>query len=123
MPEIDPNVFALADNPNTYTPLGRGDERIVDPRFVLWMGGDGGDVKWSVAQRFRFDRGELDEVIADVHDLLRERGRDRCSWEGGSAASAGAIAAHGRSAAPRGRRGCRSSCWPVAWCGTTIRCR
>ena len=56
MAGIDPNVFALADNPNTYTPLGRGDERIVRPRFVLWMGGDGGDVKWSVAQRFRFDR-------------------------------------------------------------------
>jgi hypothetical protein len=86
MAGIDPNVFALADNPNTYTPLGRGDERIVRPRFVLWMGGDGGDVKWSVAQRFRFDREELDEVIAEVHDLLRERGRDRCSWEVGSGA-------------------------------------
>jgi hypothetical protein len=86
MAAIDPNVFALADNPNTYTPLGRGDERIVRPRFVLWMGGDGGDVKWSVAQRFRFDRDELDDVIAEVHDLLRERGRDRCSWEVGSGA-------------------------------------
>jgi hypothetical protein len=84
MAAIAPNVFALADNPNTYTPLGRGDERIVRPRFVLWMGGDGGDVKWSVAQRFRFDRDELDAVIAEVHDLLRERGRDRCSWEVGS---------------------------------------
>ena len=31
MAGIDPNVFALADNPNTYTPLGRGDERIVRP--------------------------------------------------------------------------------------------
>ena len=86
MAGIDANVFALADNPNTYTPLGRGDERYVRPRFVLWMGGDGGDVKWSVAQRFRFDRDELDEVIAEVHDLLRERGRDRCSWEVGSGA-------------------------------------
>ena len=86
MAGIDPNVFALADNPNTYTPLGRGDERIVRPQFVLWMGGDGGDVKWSVAQRFRFDRDELDDVIAEVHDLLREHGRDRCSWEVGSGA-------------------------------------
>jgi GNAT superfamily N-acetyltransferase len=35
-------------------------------------------------QRFRFEPEEVDTVIADVHGLLLERGRDACAWEIGS---------------------------------------
>jgi GNAT superfamily N-acetyltransferase len=81
---VDPDLLALADNPNTHTPLGAGDERIVQPRFVLWMGSH---PDWNVAQRFRFAAAELDEVMAEVHGLLRRRDRVRLSWEIGSEAT------------------------------------
>jgi GNAT superfamily N-acetyltransferase len=71
-------VLELAENANTHTPLGPADERIVTDRFVLWMGRQAG---WNVAQRFRFDAGELHEVRAEIHAILRERGRGECSWE------------------------------------------
>ena len=74
-------VIELADNPNTYTPLGPADERIVNDRWVLWMGRL---PDWNVAQRFRFELGELDDVRAEIHDHLRERGRTACSWEVGT---------------------------------------
>ena len=81
MRSVDPAVLALAENPNTYTPLSAGDQRLERPRFVLWMG-IGAD--WNVAQRFRFDAAELDEVIAEVRDLVRGAGRSTCAWEIGS---------------------------------------
>jgi GNAT superfamily N-acetyltransferase len=71
----------LADNPNTYTPLGPCDERIVNDRWVLWLGRL---PEWNVAQRFRFRPEELDEVRAEIHAALRERGRSEVSWEVGS---------------------------------------
>lgn len=86
---VDPNLLALADNPNTHTPLGPGDERIVQPRFVLWMGSH---PDWNVAQRFRLTATDLDEVMADLHRLLRERDRVRLSWEIGSQAAPAGLA-------------------------------
>jgi GNAT superfamily N-acetyltransferase len=73
----------LAENANTYTPLGPKDERIVTERYVLWMG-PGEEPGWNVAQRFRFEDEELDEVRAEIHGHLRERGRTACSWEVGT---------------------------------------
>src|SRR5438270_201874 len=52
-------VLELAENANTYTPLGPDDERIVNDRFVLWMG-RGDEPAWNVAQRFRL---HADEVV------------------------------------------------------------
>jgi GNAT superfamily N-acetyltransferase len=69
----------LADNPNTYTPLGPNDVRIETARYVLFLSPHG-----AVAQRFRFDVDELADVRAEVHELLRQRGRDRLAWEVGS---------------------------------------
>jgi hypothetical protein len=74
----------LAENPNTYTPLGPNSERIVTDRFVLWMGRV---ETWNVAQRFAMREDEIDGVIAEVRELLRERGRRRCAWEIGSHAT------------------------------------
>jgi len=73
----------LAENANTYTPLGPTDERIVADRYVLWMG-PGKEPGWNVAQRFRFEPEELDEVRAEIHGHLRDRGRTACSWEVGT---------------------------------------
>ena len=75
----------LAENANTYTPLGPKDERIVTDRYVLWLG-PGKEPGWNVAQRFRFRPEELDEVRAEIHATLRERGRRKLSWEVGSQA-------------------------------------
>lgn len=95
MQTVDPQVLSLAENPNTSTPLGGGDRRIVRPRFVLWMG-IGSD--WNVAQRFRFAEAELDEVIEQVRALVREAGRTSCAWEIGSSAQPAGLAEllHGR---------------------------
>jgi GNAT superfamily N-acetyltransferase len=71
-------VLELAENANTYTPLGPTDERIHTDRFVLWMGRH---ADWNVAQRFRFAADELTEVRGELHAILRERGRSECSWE------------------------------------------
>src|SRR4051794_26488470 len=73
----------LAENANAYTPLGPSDERIVTERYVLWMG-QGDEPGWNVAQRFRFEPEELDEVRAEIHGHVRERGRTACSWEVGT---------------------------------------
>lgn len=71
----------LALNPNTYTPLGPKTERVETDRFVLWMGRQ---PTWNVAQRFRFEPDEVDDVLAEVRALVRERGRPSCAWEIGS---------------------------------------
>jgi hypothetical protein len=83
---VTPEVLGLAEDANTHTPLGEGQERIVTDSYVLWMG-PGPDAHWTVAQRFRFDADAVDEVIAEVHAALEERGRRACTWEVGSSAS------------------------------------
>jgi hypothetical protein len=80
------DVIELAENANTYTPLGPYDERIVDDRFVLWMG-RGDEPDWNVAQRFRLQPGEVDEVREEIHAILRARGRTGCTWEVGTHAT------------------------------------
>ncbi len=82
---MNDRILALADEPNTHTPLRDGEDRIVDPRFVIWLG-PGNGPGWTVVQRFRFEPEEVDTVIANVHELLIERGRDACAWEIGSTA-------------------------------------
>ena len=79
-------TLELAENANTYTPLGPGDERVVTDRYVLWMG-RGADPGSNVAQRFRFAAGELEEVRAEIYQHVRRRGRSACTWEVGSHAT------------------------------------
>jgi GNAT superfamily N-acetyltransferase len=74
-------ALELADNPNTYTPLGARDERIATDAYVLFISGGAGG---AVAQRFRFEAGELDVVRAEIHRHARERGIERVAWEIGS---------------------------------------
>lgn len=79
-------TLELAENANTYTPLGPRDERIVTDRYVLWLGRRD---TWNVAQRFRFGAGAVEEVRGEIHALLRERGRPSCTWEVGMHAKPG----------------------------------
>jgi hypothetical protein len=76
-------VLELAENANTYTPLGPDETRVATDRYVLWLG-RGDAPGWNVAQRFRFEADELDEVRAEIHAHVRERGRAACSWEVGT---------------------------------------
>jgi len=76
----------LAENANTYTPLGPDDERIVTERYVLWLG-RGDEPHWNVAQRFRLRRDEIEPVQEEIHAHLRARNRTACTWEVGSHAT------------------------------------
>jgi hypothetical protein len=79
-------VLELAENANTHTPLGPSDERIVNDRYVLWMGRS--DASHSnVAQRFRLRLEEIEEVRDEIHGILRAKGRTVCTWEVGSHAT------------------------------------
>ncbi|HEY2326638.1 MAG TPA: hypothetical protein VGH52_04045 [Gaiellaceae bacterium] len=79
-------ALELAENANTYGPLGPTDERIVTDRFVLWMG-RGDQPGWNVAQRFRIRAEEVETLREEIHEILRERGRTVCSWEVGTHAT------------------------------------
>ncbi|MDX6364887.1 MAG: hypothetical protein QOC85_3948 [Streptomyces sp.] len=79
-------VLELAENANTYTPLGPTDERIVNDRYVLWMG-RGDEPGWNVAQRFRLRLDEIEEVREEIHGILRAKGRTACTWEVGTHAT------------------------------------
>lgn len=73
----------MAEYPNSFGPLGRGDERIETDRFTLCMSVG---KRWNTVQRQRFRADEIDEVLDEVRSLLRERGRMSTQWEIGSAA-------------------------------------
>ena len=81
-----PSLVELAENANTYTPLGPTDERIVNERYVLWMG-RGDEPGWNVAQRFRLEPDEVEDVREEIHGHLRAKGRTGCTWEVGTHAT------------------------------------
>ena len=49
--------------------------------------GSGTHPSWNVVQRLRLTAESLDTTIEEVHAILRERGRDACSWEIGNSAT------------------------------------
>ena len=57
--------------------------------------GRGDEPGWNVAQRFRLQAEELREVRAEIHEILRERGRTACTWEVGSQRDAAATSSSG----------------------------
>ena len=79
-------LLELAENANTYTPLGPSDERDEAGRYVLWMG-RGDEPGWNVAQRFRLGEDDVDEVRSEIHARLRSKGRTACTWEVGTHAT------------------------------------
>ena len=83
---ITEEMLELAENANAYTPLGPTDERVFDERYVLWMG-RGDEPHWNVAQRFRLQPGEVEDVREEIHAQLRAKGRSSCTWEVGTHAT------------------------------------
>ncbi|MGH3002708.1 MAG: hypothetical protein ACRDM1_08640 [Gaiellaceae bacterium] len=81
-----PELLELAENANAYTPLGSTDERVFGDRYVLWMG-RGDTPGWNVAQRFRLQPGEVEQVRDEIHARLRAKGRTGCTWEVGTHAT------------------------------------
>jgi GNAT superfamily N-acetyltransferase len=73
----------IAEYPNSFGPLAAGSERIETARFTLCMGR--GSI-WNTVQRHHFRAEEVDDVRAEVHGLLRARGRSQTQWEVGSSA-------------------------------------
>jgi len=73
----------IAEYPNSFGPLGPSDERIETDRYTLCMGAG---TTWNTVQRQRFGAHEVDDVLEEVHSLLRARGRGKTQWEVGSAA-------------------------------------
>jgi GNAT superfamily N-acetyltransferase len=82
---VDP-ILELAENANSYTPLGPTDEREFNDRYVLWMG-RGDEPGWNVAQRFRLRADEVEAVREEIHARLRAKGRTGCTWEVGTHAT------------------------------------
>jgi len=84
--DVPVEILELAENANTYTPLGPQDERVVNERYVLWMG-RGDAPGWNVAQRFRLQGDEVEQVVEEVREIIRGRGRTALTWEVGSSAT------------------------------------
>jgi hypothetical protein len=82
---VDP-ILELAENANSYTPLGPTDERDFNDRYFLWIG-RGDEPGWNVAQRFRLQDDEVERVREEIHARLRARGRTGCTWEVGTHAT------------------------------------
>jgi GNAT superfamily N-acetyltransferase len=74
----------VAEYPNSFGPLAPGDERIETDRYTLCIGAGS---TWNTVQRQRFPPEQVDEVLAEVREELRARGRTQTQWEVGSSAA------------------------------------
>lgn len=73
-------ILELAENANAYTALGPGEERVVDERFVVWLGPT--PAAWfTVVQRVRLEPATVEPALAQIRRLLAARGRLEASWE------------------------------------------
>jgi hypothetical protein len=80
----------IAEYPNSFGPLARGDERIETDRYTLCLGAGS---TWNTVQRQRFPLEQVDDVLAEVRAELRARGRTQTQWEIGTSAPPGLVAA------------------------------
>jgi hypothetical protein len=79
-------ILGLAEDADTYTPLGRGQERIARDEYVLWMMPGLGEAHGAVAQRLRLRPERVEPVVAELREIVRSRDRIALSWEIGSSA-------------------------------------
>ncbi len=87
MSPIPAEILLLAENSNTYTPLGPSEVRIVDPRYVVYLWGRVTHPAATVVQRLRLSPENVEETVAAVRALLAERGRPASTWEVGNSAT------------------------------------
>lgn len=80
----------IAEYPNSFGPLAPGDERIETDRYTLCVGAGS---TWNTVQRQRFPLEQVDEVLVEVREALRARGRTQTQWEVGSSAPPGLVEA------------------------------
>ena len=80
----------VAEYPNSFSPLGENEELLDTGRYTLYIGAGS---TWNTVQRQRFALDEVDDVLAEVRDTLRSRGRTQTAWEVGSSAPAGLVEA------------------------------
>lgn len=75
-------ILELAANPNVHAPVGPGRELLTDPlgRFAIFLM-PGVSPHSATVQRVRTDVGGVDELVADIRALLRDRGREGAEWE------------------------------------------
>ena len=84
---MDDPVLELAENANTWTPLGPRDERVDGNGWVLWLGRID-NPSFNVAQRFRLEPDDVERARAEINSALRAHGRVAgCTWEVGSSAT------------------------------------
>jgi hypothetical protein len=84
--DLPERVLALAEHSNAYTPLDRGQQRIEDPRFVIWLG-RGRSAYSTVVQRLLLRPEEVEDTLAEVRTLLARLERTAASWEVSSSAT------------------------------------
>jgi hypothetical protein len=87
---VPPVLREIAEYPNSFGPLAPGDERIETDRYTLCIGAGS---TWNTVQRQRFPLEHVDEILAEVREALRARGRTQTQWEVGSSAPAGLVEA------------------------------
>ena len=85
---VPPVLREIAEYPNSFGPLAPGDERIETDRYTLCVGAGS---TWNTVQRQRFPLEQVDEVLAEVREALRARGRTQTQWEVGSSAPPGLV--------------------------------
>jgi hypothetical protein len=78
--ELPERVLALAEDSNAYTPLELGQQRLEDPRFVVFLGRGHGPHS-TVVQRLRLRADEVEQALDDVRALLARLERPVSSWE------------------------------------------
>jgi Acetyltransferase (GNAT) family len=83
---VAPAALELAENSNAFTPLGLGEQRLEDPRFVVYLGKSRSP--WStVVQRFRLRAEEVESAVRDLREQLVALGRTSSTWEVGNSAT------------------------------------
>ncbi|HXJ65075.1 MAG TPA: hypothetical protein VNN79_15075 [Actinomycetota bacterium] len=85
-PKLAGDVLSLAENSNLHHPLGPNDERLVDPRFVVYLG-PGSFAGFTVVQRLRLQPNDVEPTVAEVRAELDRRGRMERTWEVGCSAT------------------------------------
>jgi hypothetical protein len=87
-PALSPDVLSLAENSNLHHPLGPTDERLVDSRYVVYLG-PGSFAGFTVVQRLRLRPDEVEPTVAEIRAELDRRGRLERTWEIGCSATPG----------------------------------
>jgi hypothetical protein len=84
--DLVPDVLSLAENSNLHHPLGPDDERLEDPRYVVYLG-PGTFAGFTVVQRLRLRPEEVESTVAEIRAELDHRGRMERTWEVGCSAT------------------------------------